>query len=47
LKKLAASGRADNIRFFGVIKGTQSDYYVAEGTLVPGDEEEVDGGEAP
>lgn len=47
LKKLSASGAADNIRFFGLIKGTEKDYYIAEGTFAGEEEEPPEGYEPP
>jgi len=41
LKKLAADTQASQIRFFGKIQGTVSDYYIAE-TVVEGGEEGAD-----
>jgi radial spoke head protein 4/6 len=38
LKKLAADSGAGKLRFFGKIRGTEKDYYVAEGELEGGDE---------
>ena len=38
MKKLAADSGAGKLRFFGKIRGTEKDYYVAEGELEGGDE---------
>lgn len=40
LKKLAADSGAARLRLFGKIRGTENDYYVAEGEVEGGDEEE-------
>jgi radial spoke head protein 4A len=37
---LATDSQASNIRFFGKVQGTQADYYIAEGSLEGGEEEE-------
>ena len=47
LKKLSQETSAGNVRFFGKIYGTEKDYYIAEGTLEGGDEEQVEGEEKP
>jgi len=45
LKKLATDSQASKLRFFGKIHGTGNDYYVAEGEVEGGDDE--DGEEKP
>jgi radial spoke head protein 4A len=45
LKKLAADSQATSLRFFGMIRGTQKDYYIAEGEV--GEGEDGDGVERP
>jgi len=47
MKKLAAESGASKLRFFGLIRGTQKDYYVAEGELEGGAEEGGEEGEKP
>ena len=41
LKRLVSSSGAEKVRFFGVIKGTEKDYFIAEGDDV-GEEEEAE-----
>lgn len=41
LKRLVAESAAENVRFFGLIKGTEKDYYIAEGDDA-GEDEEVE-----
>ena len=47
MKKLAAESGASKLRFFGLIRGTQKDYYVAEGELEGGEEEGGEEAEKP
>jgi len=52
LKKLAKSKPAEAVHFFGIIRGTQQDYYIAEASYKerdagPGDEPKGEGEEAP
>ena len=42
LKRLVAETSAEQVRFFGVIKGTEKDYYIAEGDDVGEEEEGVE-----
>lgn len=46
-QKLTTDTSATNFRFFGKIYGTEKDYYIAEGVVEGGDEEQVDGEEKP
>ena len=39
LKKLAADSGAGKLKFFGKIRGTDNDYYIAEGEIEGGEEE--------
>ena len=43
MKALAGKEGAENLRFFGKIRGTDNDYYIAEGKVDGGDGD--DGGE--
>jgi radial spoke head protein 4/6 len=45
LKQLSKESGAGYVRFFGLINGTEKDYYVAEGTLEGGDGEGGEGGD--
>ena len=45
LAKLAADSSAENLKFWGMIKGTQADYYIAEGTKEAEDDGEERGPE--
>ena len=47
MKKLAGDVGAGRIRFFGKIRGTDNDYYVAEGEVEGGGEEGAEGDEKP
>ena len=40
LKKLSTDSQATNIRFFGKIRGTHNDYYIVEGEVEGGDEDD-------
>jgi len=42
LKKLAADSQANTLRFFGMIRGTQKDYYIAEGEVGEGEDDGVE-----
>lgn len=45
MTKLLASSGASQMRFWGKIKGTEYDYYIAEGKLDGGGDEGGEGGE--
>jgi len=45
LKNLSAGSGAGSLRLFGLIRGTQKDYYIAEGEAGEGGEEGGEGGE--
>jgi radial spoke head protein 4/6 len=47
MKKLAGESGASKLRFFGKIRGTDNDYYVAEGEVEGGGEEGAEGEEKP
>lgn len=47
LKKLAADSQAGSLRFFGMIRGSQKDYYIAEGEMGEGGEGEGEEVERP
>ena len=42
MKKLAADSGAGKLRFFGKIRGTDNDYYIAEGEVGEGEDGEVE-----
>lgn len=47
IAKLAEKTGASNLKFWGKIYGTQRDYYIAQGKLEGGDEDEGEGEEKP
>lgn len=47
MKKLAGDSGAQRLRFFGKIRGTEQDYYIAEGEVDGGDDEEIGAEEKP
>lgn len=46
LKKLSATTSAQQVRFFGRIRGTVKDYFIAEATVEGGEDDAKDGDEA-